>query len=68
MLLVKWWKELGGEQKDKWQHPQTLPMLQVATSLNLGSLSPKKVGSEHVAQLMTTNPKNLGNILKVPNE
>ena len=26
------WREKG-----KWQHPQTLPMLQVATSLHLGS-------------------------------
>ena len=26
------WRE-----KYKWQHPQTLPMLQVATSLHLGS-------------------------------
>ena len=36
-LLVKLadgtrWKAL-----DKWQHPQTLPKLQVATSLHLGS-------------------------------
>ena len=37
VLLVKWWKEIGGEQKDKWQHPQTLPMLQLATSLHLRS-------------------------------
>ena len=28
-----WWMELGGKAKDKWQHPQTLPKLQVATSL-----------------------------------
>ena len=46
------WRE-----KEKWQHPQTLPMLQVETSLHLGSCSPKKVGSKQVAQLMTTNPK-----------
>ena len=52
-----WWRRLGGEQIDKWKHPQTLPMLQVATSLHLGSWSPKKVGSEQVAQLMTINPK-----------
>ena len=32
-----WWMELGGKVKDKWQHPQTLPKLQVATSLYLGS-------------------------------
>jgi hypothetical protein len=32
-----WWMELGGKEKDKWQHPQTLPKLQVATSLYLGS-------------------------------
>ena len=32
-------------------------MLQVVTSLHLGSWSPKKVGSKQVAQLMTTNPK-----------
>ena len=22
-----WWMELGGKEKDKWQHPQTLPKL-----------------------------------------
>ena len=22
-LLVNWWRRLGGEQTDKWQHPQT---------------------------------------------
>ena len=32
-----WWRELGGEKKDKWHHPQTLLMLQVVTSLHLGS-------------------------------
>ena len=42
---------------DKWHHPQTLQMLQVENSLHLRSSSPKKVGSEQVAQLMTTNPK-----------
>ena len=25
--------QVGGEKKDKWQHPQRLPMLQVETSL-----------------------------------
>ena len=53
------------DKKDKWQHPQTLPRLQVATSLHLGSRSPKKVGSEQVAQLMKNNPKkDLGNLIK----
>ena len=32
-----WSMELGGKAKDKWQHPQTLPKLQVETSLHLGS-------------------------------
>ena len=32
-----WLLELGGEAKDKWQHPQALPKLQVATALYLGS-------------------------------
>ena len=35
-----WSKLVDGtrwREKDKWQHPQTLPMLQVATSLLLGS-------------------------------
>ena len=56
-LLVKLVEGTRWREKDKWQHPQTLPMLQVATSLHFGSWSPKKVGSEQVAQLMTTNPK-----------
>ena len=32
-----WWMELGGKAKDKWEHPQALPKLQVANSLYLGS-------------------------------
>ena len=56
-VLVKWVEGTRWRAKEKWQHPQTLPMLQVATSLYLGSQSPKKVGSEQVAQLMKTNPK-----------
>ena len=36
-LLVKQVEGTRWREKDKWQHPQTLPMLQVATSLNLGS-------------------------------
>ena len=50
VLLVKMVEGTRWREKDKWQHPQTLPMLQVANSLYLGSCSPKKVGSEQVAQ------------------
>ena len=40
-------------------------LLQVETSLHLESWSPKKVGLEQVAQLMTTNQKkDLGNLNK----
>ena len=37
VLLVKLVEATRWIAKDKWQHPQTLPMLQVATSLHLGS-------------------------------
>ena len=37
VLLVKLVEGTRWREKDKWQHPQTLPMLQVATSLYLGS-------------------------------
>ena len=37
VLLVKLVKGTRWREKDKWQHPQTLPKLQVATSLYLGS-------------------------------
>ena len=37
VLLVKMVEGTRWTEKDKWQHPQTLPMLQVATSLHLGS-------------------------------
>ena len=37
MLLVKLVEGTRWREKDKWHHPQTLPMLQVATSLHLGS-------------------------------
>ena len=37
MLLVKLVDGTRWREKDKWQHPQTLPNLQVATSLYLGS-------------------------------
>ena len=36
-LLVKLVDGTRWRAKDKWQHPQTRPMLQVATSLHLGS-------------------------------
>ena len=36
-LLVKLVEGTRRRAKDKWQHPQTLPMLQVETSLHLGS-------------------------------
>ena len=36
-VLVKLVEGTRWRAKDKWQHPQTLPMLQVATSLHLGS-------------------------------
>ena len=36
-LLVKLVDGTRWREKDKWQHPQTLPMLQVATFLHLGS-------------------------------
>ena len=39
-------------------------LLQVETSLYLGSWFPKKVESEQVAQLMKNDPKFLGNIYK----
>ena len=35
--LVKLVEGTRWRAKDKWQHPQTLPRLQVATSLYLGS-------------------------------
>ena len=46
-LLKEVTDETGGwnqveRQKDKWQHPQTLPKLQVATSYILGHDSPRK--------------------------
>ena len=37
VLLVKLVEGTRWREKDRWQHPQTLPMLQVATSLHLGS-------------------------------
>ena len=37
VLLVKLVEGTRWRAKDKWKHPQTLPMLQVATSLHLGS-------------------------------
>ena len=37
VLLVKLVEGTRWRAKDKWQHPQTLPKLQVATSLHLGS-------------------------------
>ena len=36
-VLVKLVEGTRWREKDKWQHPQTLPMLQVETSLHLGS-------------------------------
>ena len=36
-LLVKLVDGTRWRENDKWQHPQTLPKLQVATSLHLGS-------------------------------
>ena len=36
-VLVKLVEGTRWREKDKWQHPQTLPMLQVETSLYLGS-------------------------------
>ena len=36
-VLVKLVEGTRWRAKDKWQHPQTLPRLQVATSLYLGS-------------------------------
>ena len=36
-VLVKLVEGTRWREKEKWQHPQTLPMLQVATSLHLGS-------------------------------
>ena len=36
-LLVKLVEGTRWMAKDKWQHPQTLPRLQVATSIYLGS-------------------------------
>ena len=36
-VLVKLVEGTRWREKDKWQHPQTLPRLQVATSLYLGS-------------------------------
>ena len=36
-LLVKMVEGTRWMEKDKWQHPQTLPKLQVETSLYLGS-------------------------------
>ena len=37
VLLVKMVEGTRWRAKHKWQHPQTIPMLQVATSLHLGS-------------------------------
>ena len=37
VLLVKLVEGTRWRENDKWQHPQTLPMLQVATSLYLES-------------------------------
>ena len=39
-------------------------LLQVGTFLHLGSWLPKKVELEQVAQLMKTDPKDLGNLYK----
>ena len=39
-------------------------LLQLATSLHSGSWFPKKVELEQVAQLMKTNPKDVGNLYK----
>ena len=37
VLLVKLVEGTRWREKDKWQHPQTLPRLHVETSLHLGS-------------------------------
>ena len=37
VLLVKLVEGTRWREKDKWQHPQTLPMLQAVTSLHLES-------------------------------
>ena len=37
VLLVKWWKELGGEQNTSGSVLKHFLMLQVETSLHLGS-------------------------------
>ena len=37
VLLVKLVEGTRWREKDRWQHSQTLPMFQVATSLHLGS-------------------------------
>ena len=41
-LLVKLVEGTRWREKDKWQHPQTLPKLEVATSLNWGHDPPRK--------------------------
>ena len=41
-----------------------LPTVAGGNLPTFGVMIPKKVGSEQVAQLMTTNPKDLGNLYK----
>ena len=45
-----------------------LPTIAGGNLPTIGVMFPKKVESEHVAQLMKTNPKDLGNIIKIPIE
>ena len=44
VLLVKLVEGTRWREKDKWQHPQTLPKLQVETSVYLGSRFPQERG------------------------
>ena len=41
-----------------------LPIVVGGNLPTFGVMIPKKVGSEQVAQLMTTDPKDLGNLYK----